>query len=115
MGLTVKYTKNEAVPESTYRARLDGVKQVNNQFGDSIQWTFTIVEPAEHANKTVTGMTSTKLSAKSKMYGWLQAFGVSVGPNDAVDLESLLGRTCRIKIKNNTKSQTINEIGRAHV
>ena len=105
--MKVKYQENKPVPEGFYLARLDGLEEtVHAQFGKSIKWTFTITEAPtapEVVNSTVTAMSSMKVSPKSKLFSWLQAFGVILGDNDNFEMDDLLGRMVKVHIKNNTK------------
>ena len=105
MAINVRYSENKPVDEGFYRARLDGLDKMQHaQFGAGIKWTFTILEPVKFANSTVTTLSSTKASPKSKLFQWLAAgFGIILGPEDQIDLETLLGKTCRIRVKNNVK------------
>jgi hypothetical protein len=107
MALKIKYTEQKAVPEGFYVARLDGLESVTNQFGDSVKWVFTIQAPQDYIGVQVTAMSSTKVSPKSKMFGWLQAFGVILNPDEEFDIETLLGRVCRIKVKNREKKTSV--------
>lgn len=104
MALRIKYTEQKPVPEGYYVARLDGLEPVTNQFGDSVKWTFTIQAPADFVGTQVTGMSSTKVSPKSKMFAWLQAFGVVLNPDDEFDVETLLGKLCQVRIVNKSKT-----------
>lgn len=107
MTLRIKYTEQKAVPEGFYVARLDGLESVTNQFGDSVKWTFTIQAPQDYVGVQVTAMSSTKVSPKSKMFGWLQAFGVILNPDEEFDIETLLGKVCRIRVKNREKKTSV--------
>jgi hypothetical protein len=108
MSIKIRYAEQKPVPEGIYVARLDGLEPVTNQFGESIKWVFTIQSPTEYVGNQVTGLSSTKASPKSKMYAWLQAFGVVLNPDDTFDIETLLGRTCRIRTKNRQKTTIVN-------
>ena len=106
--MKVRYQESKPVPEGFYLARLDGLEETMHQtYGASIKWTFTIVEPTEYANTTVTAMSSQKVSPKSKLYSWLQAFGINLGTDDDFELNNLLGKMIKVRIKNNTKSSIV--------
>jgi hypothetical protein len=108
MPLVVKYAENKAVPEGPYVARLTNLEpQSHAQWGDGIRWSFEILEPAEHAGITVTAMSSTKVSPKSKIFSWVQSFGVSLQPGEEVDLESLIGKKVRVRVKNKTQTKNV--------
>lgn len=106
--IKIKYAEMKPVPEGQYVARLDGLEPITSTYGDSVKWTFTIQSPAEHAGSQVTALSSTKVSPKSKMFGWLQAFGVMMKPDEEFDLEQLLGKFCIVRIVNNTKITNVN-------
>ncbi|KKK63347.1 hypothetical protein LCGC14_2995210 [marine sediment metagenome] len=105
--MRVKFQENKPVPEGFYLARVDGLEEtVHPQYGKSIKWTFTIIEAPscpEAVNTTVTAMSSMKVSPKSKLFSWLQAFGVILGADDDFEMDSLLGKMVKVQIKNNTK------------
>lgn len=107
--MKVKYTENKPIPEGYYVARVDGIEETTHpQFGPSIKWTFTIMEPQQHANTTVTAMSSIKVSPKSKLFAWLQAFGIILGADDQeFEMDSLLGKWCRVRVKNNEKKSVV--------
>ncbi len=105
--MRVKYQENKPIPEGFYLARLDGLEETEHQtYGKSIKWTFTIIEAPSHpeaVNTAVTAMSSMKVSPKSKLFSWLQAFGVILGDNDDFEMDSLLGKLVKVSIKNNIK------------
>jgi hypothetical protein len=105
--MKVRYTETKAIPEGFYLARVDALEKADSQFGDSIKWTFTILEPQAQANSTVTAMCSFKVSPKSKLFAWLQAFGTILSNGEEFEMDSLLGRTCRVRIKNTTKVSVV--------
>ena len=106
--MKVKYTETKAIPEGFYRARVDALEKADSQFGDSIKWTFTILDPQKYANSNVTAMCSFKVSPKSKLFAWLQAFGIIMGADgEEFEMDSLLGKQCRVRIKNTTKVSVV--------
>jgi len=108
LTMKVRYTENKAIPEGFYLARVDALEEADSQFGDSIKWTFTILEPQDYTNSNVTAMCSFKVSPKSKLFAWLQAFGVIMGADgEEFEMDSLLGKQCRVRIKNTTKTSVI--------
>jgi len=109
--MRVKFQENKPVKEGFYLARLDSLEEtVHPQYGKSIKWTFTIIEAPNQPdalNTTVTAMSSMKVSPKSKLFTWLQAFGVILGDNDDFEMDSLLGKKVKVRIKNNTKTSVV--------
>jgi len=114
--MKVKYQDNKPVPEGFYLGQLDGLEPtVHAQYGDNIKWSFTIIESREHpevVGSTITGMTSTKVSPKSKMFAWLQAFGVIMGESEEFEMDTLLGQRVKLKVENTTKKSVVD--GRDH-
>ena len=107
MSLVIKYNESKAIPEGIYIAKLSKLEPVTHpQWGDSIRWAFEIAD-GEHANTTVTAMSSTKVSPKSKIFTWVQAFGQIMTPGNEFDLETLIGKTVRVRIVNKTQSKMI--------
>ena len=108
MALNVTFTKNKTVPEQVYVAKLmDLEEQMHPQYGAGIRWTFEIQDHPEHAGTSVTGMSSTKVSPKSKIFTWARAFGVTLVQGESFDLESFLGQSVRIKVKNKTQTKIV--------
>ena len=106
--MKVRYTETKAIPEGFYLARVDALEKADSQFGDSIKWIFTILEPQDYTNSNVTAMCSFKVSPKSKLFAWLQAFGIIMGADgEEFEMDSLLGRKCRVRIKNTTKVSVV--------
>ena len=72
----------------------------NGQFGPQLKIRFDLRDP-EHADRSLTGWTSCKLSPKSKLYAWSRAaiFGGRAIP-DAWEFDSdmLLNRRCMIVV-----------------
>jgi len=115
MALFIKYQESKPVPEGVYVARVDGFTPVEHkQYGDSIKWLFTLQDSRPEINgNTVSAFSSTKVSPKSKLFSWLQAFGVMLDVDQQFDVEQLLGRLCRVRIKNNTQNKIVNGVEKA--
>lgn len=109
--MRVRFQESKPVTEGFYLARLDGLEEtMHAQYGKNIKWTFTIIEAPNQPdalNTTVTAMSSMKVSPKSKLFLWLQAFDVILGDNDDFEMDSLLGKTVKVRIKNNTKTTVV--------
>ena len=109
--MKVRFQENKPVTEGFYLARLDGLEETEHpQYGKSIKWLFTIIEAPnnpEAVNTTVTAMSSMKVSPKSKLFTWLQAFGVILGADEDFEMDSLLSKKVKVRIKNNTKTSVI--------
>lgn len=110
MALYVKFQEVKPIPEGVYVARVDGFEQgTHEKYGETLKWTFTIQDTrSEVHGATVTAMCSTKVSPKSKLFSWLQAFGVMLEVDQQFDIESLLGQLCRVRVKNNTQTKIVN-------
>lgn len=108
MPLVVKYAENKTVPEGEYVAKLSNLEMTNHpQYGDSIRWSFELISPAEHAGVNVTAMSSTKVSPKSKIFSWASAFGMKLVPGEDLDLETLLGKKIKVRVKNKVVTKNV--------
>ena len=115
MALYVKFQESKPIPEGIYVARVDGLVTVNHEtYGEGIKWTFTVQDtrPEVHG-ASVTAMCSTKVSPKSKLFSWLQAFGIILDVDQQFDIESLLGQVCKVRVKNNTQTKVVNGVERS--
>jgi len=115
MALYVKYQESKSVPEGIYSARVDGLESINHaEYGEGIKWSFTIQDPNNSAvhGAIVTTISSTKVSPKSKLYSWLQAFGILLDVDQQFDIESLLGQMCRIKVANKIQKKVVGGVER---
>jgi len=107
MSLVVKYSETKSVPEGIYVVKLTKLEPTTHpQWGDSIRWTFDISE-GDHTGTAVTAMSSTKVSPKSKIFGWVQAFGHLMDPGEEFDLTQLIGKTVRARIINKKQSKVV--------
>ena len=109
--MKVRHQENKPIPEGFYLAQLDSLEETNHAtFGANIKWSFVIKESPNDPSAvgtTVTGMSSMKVSPKSKMFSWLQAFGVILGGNDEFELDDLIGRMVKVQITNNVKPSMV--------
>ena len=109
--MRVKFQESKPIPEGFYLARLDGLEETTHpQYGKNIKWVFTIIEAPncpDAINTTVTAMSSMKVSPKSKLFSWLQAFGVILGADEDFEMDSLLSKKVKVHIKNNTKTSVV--------
>ena len=81
MPFYAQYHEHKPVPQGIYHARVDKVEPHQSKFGEMVRWTFTIIDVTKPdvVNTAVSGLTSTKISSKSKLYTWLQAFSNGSG------------------------------------
>ena len=108
MSLVVKYTESKPVPEAVYVCQLTKLEPFTHaEWGAGIKWIFNVVEPLEYKDRVINGMCSAKVSPKSKLYSWAQAFGVMLTPGEEFDLETLIGNTVRVRVKNKTSSRVV--------
>ena len=93
MPFYAQYHEHKPVPQGIYHARVDKVEPHQSKFGEMVRWTFTIIDVTKPdvVNTAVSGLTSTKISSKSKLYTWLQAFGVLLEQGE----QYLSSWTCR--------------------
>ena len=96
MSLMVNYSDGEGLPAGKYIVRLDAIEEKPGlQYGDAIQWTFTVVdkrpEKIQFVGKVVTGLTGQTASPKAKITAWLGALGIFMEANQQFDIHSLIG------------------------
>jgi len=107
MGLVVKYSENKSVPEGVYDAKLTKLtSQTHSQYGENILWNFDIIN-GPHTGTSLTALSSTKVSPKSKIFSWVQAFGVRLVPGEEFDLESLIGKAVRVRVINKIQTKMV--------
>ena len=103
MALKVKKTATAHIDEGEYTAVISGIQQKEGHFGNYYIWTFILKNalsegsPVEGICK-LTGLTSDKLSPKSKMYKWAKAANLDVD-SDEIDLEDALKKRVRVYIE----------------
>ena len=100
MLLTVRNQPQFAlIGEGVYQARLESIKPVLTVNGDAYRLTFTITEDGSYRDRRVNGMCGSWLHPESKLYKWLSAIkGMELAPDEEVDLDQLIGRTCMISV-----------------
>ena len=96
MSLMVNYSDGEGLPAGKYIVRLDAIEEKPGlQYGDAIQWTFTVVdkrpEKIQFVGKVVTGLTGQTASPKAKITAWLGALGIFMRSE-----ERRVGKECRL-------------------
>jgi len=107
MGLVIKYSEAKAVPEGMYVVKLTKLEpQTHAQWGEGIKWNFEITE-GEHAGVNITAISSTKVSPKSKIFSWVQSFGITLEAGQEFDLEELIGRVVHAKVQNKSTSKMV--------
>jgi hypothetical protein len=97
----VQMTEFEPIPTGVYPAILTEIKAGTNKFGPVFNWVFKVTQAigTVKAGQVVTGMTSQALTTKSKMYQWIQAFGVAnVAVNQNFNTDVLLNKNVAIEV-----------------
>lgn len=85
-------TAGEGLPVGSYAARFKEAEPVTNDFGEGVKLVFEVLQ-GEHLGQTASRICSTKLSPKSNLYKFLQAFkGGKLEPGEQVDLLSFIGQ-----------------------
>jgi len=89
--------------EGMYEAELVEIRDIQTQFGASWRWIFRITD-AETENgeaPLVSGVTSQRLSTRSKAYAWICALlGRNLKGGETIDLDSLIGKKAQVEIRN---------------
>lgn len=88
--------------EGMYPAELLEIKDIETEYGDSLRWIFGIEgeETDEGEVPEVSGITSRRMSEKSKAFKWSSALlGEVPEVGDEVDLDDLIGMGAQVELK----------------
>jgi hypothetical protein len=89
-------TAGEGLPIGSYAARFTAAEPFDNgssEYGPGVKLTFEVLQ-GEHQGMKASRICSVKLSPKSNLYKFLQAFkGGKLEPGEQVDLLSFVGQT----------------------
>jgi hypothetical protein len=89
------------VPDGTYNAKLTGIREFQNSYGDRIGFEFTL-QGGEVDGLTVMRSTSINLSAKSKLAellrGLLGRDLIEMELTGGMDVEELIGTECKVLV-----------------
>jgi len=84
--------------EGVYRGRLEEIRDIETEWGDSLRWIFAL--PEEEEEPLVSGITSRKMSERSKAFKWSGALlGEPLEVGDEVDLDELTGLEADVVLK----------------
>lgn len=102
MGIKSEVEKNIWLDaEGSFTARLVKIEEKQYGFGNSLQFTFEVLDDPEHSGKQATGLTSKRLTPDNKTSTWVAAldpnFDLEIGK--VVDFEALVGKVCRILVE----------------
>lgn len=99
--MKVKFQNFEPVEAGMYNATLKNIEGFTSKFGETLKWTFTISGDGSYTDCIdVTGLCSTTLTRKSKLYGWLMAFGINPenAGHEGVELDTIIGKGCMVEV-----------------
>lgn len=91
MGIKVKQTRIELLPEGAYEATIGDIEAAEGRYGPQLKFTFNLLEPQ---GKTLSGWCSQSFNVKSKLYAWARAAfgGRDIPPGWDLDCDKLLDR-----------------------
>jgi hypothetical protein len=98
----VKKRDYTAIEADVYLAKLQGIEEKVTEFGPAARFSFIVVE-GNSAGATVSGLASIPsggMGPKSKLRHFVEALlGRPLDDDDdEIDLDSLIGKTCRINV-----------------
>lgn len=107
MGLFVTVTKAEApdpIPEGLYRASVSKIEEHTGLYGAYLRFVFEIAD-GDHKGETRSLVASKKLTSSangnSKLFDVVKTLNKTEPEVDeSVDLDSLVGKSCQIVVKN---------------
>jgi len=89
--------------EGMYEAELVEIRDIQTQFGASWRWIFRVLDAETENGDTplVSGVTSQRLSTRSKAYAWISALlGRNLKGGETIDLDTLVGKKAQVEIRN---------------
>ena len=85
-------TAGEGLPVGSYAAKFTSAELITNDYGEGVKLIFEVLQGA-HQGQTGSRICSTKLSPKSNLFKFLQAFkGGKLEPGEQVDMLSFVGQ-----------------------
>lgn len=115
MGIQIKRTASEPLPEGMYEATFQELTEEEGKFGPQLKAKFQIEAPG-YEGRTLTGWASRSFSPKSKLYGWVKAavFGGRDIPEtyQTFDSDHLIGRRVLLLVETakGSDGETYNKI-----
>jgi hypothetical protein len=108
MAFTVKIKQSgwTVVPADVYLVKVKSVEELDMEFGPTAKFAFEILD-GDYAGESVEGLASVGkdgISPKSKLYGWLLAILGSLDEVEEANLDSLVGKRCRITVTEESKT-----------
>jgi hypothetical protein len=101
MTATLKFSAPAALPPGKYFGTLVSIGEGDGKFGPYLDWEFEVADPDGEA-KQVSRRTSTKTGFGAVARVFVEAMlGRSVGHDEEVDLNGLIGRTVELDIGSN--------------
>lgn len=114
MSLKVQVNHNSwtSVPADVYTAKVREIEEIEVEFqGETkpcARFTFEVTA-GEFAGESISALANIPpngIGPKSKLYGWFQTLtGKTLDDTDEVDLESLVGKACRINVVDSINKQ----------
>ena len=85
-------TAGEGLPIGSYAAKFTSAEPFENEYGPGVKLIFEVLQ-GDHQGQTSSRICSVKLSPKSNLFKFLQAFkGGKLEPGEQVDLLSFVGQ-----------------------
>lgn len=99
-------TAGEGLPIGSYAARFTAAEPFDNEFGPAVKLIFEVLQ-GEHQGQKASRICSAKLSPKSNLFKFLQAFkGGKLELGDQIDLFSFLGQQGMMIVEATTGGST---------
>lgn len=98
LEVEMREAKFMAVEDGTYSAVVKDIKVQDGKFGKMLKWYFEIINNEEYDEASLTGLSSTELTEKSKLFKWVSAIlGITDIPvGEKIKIGKCIGKTCRI-------------------
>ncbi len=88
---------SQVLPQATYEAVLTKVEEATGDKGPFIKWRFEVSLQGE--GRTLTGVSPANIDAGSRTRAWAENLsGRTIRDGEEVDLERLVGRSCKLEL-----------------
>ena len=93
----VQETQVVRIEEGIYEGVFMGIEEIETKFGKSWRWKFNV--EADKEVHLITGLTSARLTTRSKAYAWVKALtGKEIKAGDVIDFDKLIGKKALVEV-----------------
>jgi H2-forming N5,N10-methylenetetrahydromethanopterin dehydrogenase-like enzyme len=108
MKMRVEERGMDQVSDDVYTSSVSGVEKLVLPFGETFKIRFKI-EGGPNNGKEVSGLCKAALNPQTKLYGWLKQMNVVLNTGVEIDINSIVGKKCRVLVKNKQRDSPTGE------